>query len=151
MRIRIPLSNPERNRVNTPAEYAPPLQLMSLVIGRLNARLQARIEEARHLEHRLMFTDAYRETPEWHRLERIEEEIERLKGAMGALRWACGQTAELDVGIDSTISIKEKALKNQTGQQVFRPTAEGALTLEQLGEARKFPTDNFWYIPVNEV
>lgn len=84
---------------------------MRRMIGKLNGMLQIRLAKIAALE--LDFTGSGEPftASMWRQYEAHEQEVNRLKGALGALRWAVGSTAELDVDVEHSIHLSDRRIQ----------------------------------------
>lgn len=105
----------------------PPQPAVRLMLGRLNEELQKRLERLNELEAVLLTDGEYPKDASklWAEYVSVEQEANRIKGGMGALRWAIGKTLELDVDLSGAIIIPDSEIKSYERRDKKRATFGG--------------------------
>lgn len=128
--MKVYLTNKNRPEKNHPV---PPRSAAQLMIGRLNEELQRRLKRLRELERVLIIEDDYRGDvrPLWSEYNLVEQEANRLKGAMGALRWASGKSAELDVDLPGHVILPTAEIKSYERREQKRQATFGGVEVDR--------------------
>ena len=128
--MKVYLTNKNRPEKNHPV---PPRSAAQLMIGRLNEELQRRLTRLRELERVLIIEGDYSGDVRqlWSEYGLIEQELNRLKGAMGALRWASGRSAELDVDLPGHVIIPDSELKSYERREQKKRATFGGVEVDR--------------------
>lgn len=114
---------------------APSRSAAQLMIGKLNDELQRRIVRMHELERALFTEGEYPDTEDsrslWSEYYLTEQEVNRLKGAMGALRWASGKAAGLDVDLPGYVIIPESRLKSYERREEQKQATFGGVEVDE--------------------